>query len=309
MSTEKKFLRTEKGFDPRLHVKQMRGDTVNGWAYAPEILENGCPKIEDGHVVLVPQMYLDGDAYREWWWTEFPDGRTELVRHTTSDTLEIFEVKLYLNKGDSYPVTSGWGECVRDLSSQYEAIGTAITKAFKNAMRNLGCGVDLQYSDYKDRLPEYVENVTGGEYKVVEVVPQEIPVIPESTKNTSGTSSKDSVNTEEISAAIEKRKLAMQKALEELPHENVAKKPSEKEDSVVTESTPNSDDVIFQLSADADERIATKVAEYEIIGVPLSEISKRKNGKLILKRFLTPKYKPAVPEDVLAGIQELFKEG
>ena len=81
----------------------------------------------------------------------------------------IFEAKLYKNSEDTLPAANGWGKAAYKDNAEFDEIGTAISKAFKNAMRNMGFGVDFDTEKVQESLPKYVELSTPG--KLTEVAP------------------------------------------------------------------------------------------------------------------------------------------
>lgn len=169
MTKKKEKLFTE-NFDPMTRLKQsMRDDGFP--AYEPYMKNGVYAMNEQGHLVLVPRMHLDANAYREWFANAFPDGRVEVVRHTSDSAIfegkvinppEVMEVRLYANATDTYPKSNGFGRAGLNDSEEYDALATALSNAFKNAMRNMGCGTDILPDDYLSTLPTYIELEQDG---------------------------------------------------------------------------------------------------------------------------------------------------
>ncbi|MEY8369044.1 hypothetical protein AALA24_09770 [Anaerovoracaceae bacterium 42-11] len=165
-------------YNPYEHLSQsLKEDGLP--AYTPYI-KNGYVQIADnGRIVMVPETHLDANAYRDWFTAAFPEGRTEVIRHTQPPYMlpdgnlkypqEVFEVKLYKNSTDTLPAANGWGKAAYKDNGEFDEISTAVSKAFKNAMRNMGFGVDFDIEKIQESLPKYMELSAPG--KLTEVAP------------------------------------------------------------------------------------------------------------------------------------------
>lgn len=161
----------DENFDPYAHLKQsLKEDGLP--AYTPYIKDGSVVIGNDAKIVMVPEVHLDANAYRDWFHKAYPNGYTEIIRHTeapfmTSDQKiiypqEVFEVKFYISSDARTPKTSGWGRAAYAEGNEFDEIGTAISKAFKNGMRNMGFGVDLEENEILKNLPKYVETTVPG---------------------------------------------------------------------------------------------------------------------------------------------------
>lgn len=158
-------------FNPYEHLKQsVKEDGLP--AYKPYLKDGVVVIGSDDRVVMVPEAHLDANAYRDWFTKEYPDGRTEVIRHTEKPTVtaegkvfyfqEVFEVKFYIDSDSEKPKTSGWGRAAYIEGNEFDEIGTAISLAYKNGMRNMGFGVDLDIEKIQEVLPKYIERTQPG---------------------------------------------------------------------------------------------------------------------------------------------------
>lgn len=167
-------------FDPLEHVKQFFRD--ENPEYIP-LEKDGVPVISnvDGvnRIVLVPKYYLPADAYRDWFYKAYPNGRIETIRHTKDPIWqngswvfppEIFEVRLYEIKTDTYYMANGFANSTYKEGSEFNEVQSAISLAFKCAMRNLGFGVDITQEDINEHAPKFYETIHAG-MRQIDVLP------------------------------------------------------------------------------------------------------------------------------------------
>lgn len=170
-------------YNPYEHLKQsLKEDGLP--VYKPFIKGGVIAVGKDDRIIMVPEVHLDANTYRDWFHTEYPDGRTEIIRHTEPPTVtsegkviyfqEVFEVKFYMESTSEIPKTSGWGRAAYVEGNEYDEVGTAISIAFKNGMRNMGFAVDLDMEIIQENLPKYIETTLPGkhaEFKLVDSNP------------------------------------------------------------------------------------------------------------------------------------------
>lgn len=171
-----------KNYDPYKHLKQsLKEDGLP--AYEPYLDPTGNVSYDNtGRIIMVPIVHLDANAYRDWFTKEFPSGRVDVIRHTPDPYLvenalvyptEVFEVRLYTSSEVDTYKANGWGKSAYLENAEFDEIGTAITHAFKNAMRNMGFGVDLDREVIQHNLPKFVEATQPGRIGEVEPAKQQ----------------------------------------------------------------------------------------------------------------------------------------
>ena len=166
---KKTKLNFTENYDPIKALKQSK--TEDGLpAYEP-LVKDGIVQVESDRIIMVPKVHLDGNAYRDWFLHAYPNGRTKIIRRTGDPILsetgtliypqEVFEVEFYLDMADEHPKTSGFGRAKYEPNNEFDEMSTAITNAFKNGMRNMGFGVDIDQDALKDDLPKFGEKTFG----------------------------------------------------------------------------------------------------------------------------------------------------
>lgn len=177
-------------FNPYEHLTQsLTEDGVP--AYTPYIKKGLYVLTEDGRPVYVPKVHIDINAYRDWFKKACPEGRFEIVRQTHPPLIlkdkdgnekleyldEVIEIKFYENKSDEHPKGHGFGRFSYRENNEFDVLGSAVSRAFSNGMKNMGFSVDLDMEKILDSLPLYVEKfqICASPYKETqyERLPQE----------------------------------------------------------------------------------------------------------------------------------------
>lgn len=174
---------TVQNFNPYDHLKQsVKEDSLP--AYKPYI-KNGVVQLNaEGRMILVPDVHLDANAYRNWWKKVNPDGRIELIRHTELPILveetfhypqEVFEARFYTGEGENTFAGNGFGKAAYKENAEFDEVATAISHAIKNGMRNMGFGVDIDQEVVMERLPKYIAPYSAGRWAGVDVIQESRP--------------------------------------------------------------------------------------------------------------------------------------
>ena len=305
-------------YNPYAHLKQsLREDGLP--AYKPYEKDAVVQLDKEGHTILVPEVHLDANAYRDWFLKAYPDGRTEIIRHTMPPVLtedksfvypaEIFEVKFYLTE-DGPMKTCGWGRAETTENGEFDPISSAISKAYKNGMRNMGFGVDLDTDTILDSLPKYVDRTVTGKKLTVETLPEE----PDKAVNTPASVKENPVISEEENNAQEMSQSSSQldeiesyfKAKEEkeiAQTETAAAKETESipsADNAATQDTDyNPGDVVFSLIPGVN----SPLSKFE--GMKLSAIKEKEPRILDVICKPTYPWQTFLTEDVYKAIYEI----